>query len=91
MNWRLSWHKAAVKGIERLDRPTRERIHEAVRQLAASGVGDVRYLEGTSNPRKYRLRVGDWRVTFTQEPDGPTSGVLTVVAFSKRGDAYRNL
>jgi mRNA-degrading endonuclease RelE of RelBE toxin-antitoxin system len=50
--------------------------------LAETGAGDVRKLSGQSG--ELRLRVGDWRVRFTD--DGKTLSIHTVL---HRKEAYR--
>jgi mRNA-degrading endonuclease RelE of RelBE toxin-antitoxin system len=58
------------------------RIFEAPHRLAETGEGDVRKLAGESE--ELRLRVGNWRVRFTD--DGKT---LSIHAVLHRKEAYR--
>jgi mRNA-degrading endonuclease RelE of RelBE toxin-antitoxin system len=52
-------------------------------RFAESGEGDVRKLQGQSG--ELRLRVGDYRVRFTQEADDS----LQIHAVLHRKEAYR--
>jgi mRNA interferase RelE/StbE len=63
MNWTLVWTRSAVRDLQRVPPKDRERIRAAVRQLAETGQGDIKKLEGAGD--EYRLRVGKWRVRFT--------------------------
>ncbi|HEX9870893.1 MAG TPA: type II toxin-antitoxin system RelE/ParE family toxin [Candidatus Tectomicrobia bacterium] len=80
----LEWTPAAVRDLRRLDPPVRERIRQAVYRFVDTGQGDVQRLQGI--PREWRLRVGDWRVRFTEDPTGQTIVILWV---RRRGEAYR--
>ena len=55
----------------------------AIHRLAESGAGDVRKLHNT-NPPEFRLRVGDYRVRFTEPGEA-----LCVHAVKDRKDADR--
>ena len=84
MSWQVRWLDRALKEAERLDRPTRQRIFDAVNRLAATGQGDVRPLQGRSG--EYRLRVGNWRILFQR--DGAQL-VILILRVRPRGDAYK--
>ena len=58
----IEYSKKAVKYINTLDRPTKQRIKNAVEKLPT---GDIKKLKGVENG--YRLRVGDLRVLFSIE------------------------
>jgi len=58
------------------------RIFVALHRLAKTGEGDVRKLAG--EPEELRLRVGNWRVRFTD--DGET---LSIHAVLHRKEACR--
>lgn len=62
---RIEYAKAAVKVINSLDRPTKQRIKAALEKIPA---GDIKPYKGS--PGTYRLRVGDWRVLFSHPEDG---------------------
>ena len=57
------WSHVAGADLDRLDRPVRRRIIEAVARFAATDSGNVRRLADV-DPPEYRLRVGQWRVRF---------------------------
>ena len=76
----IRYAKAAVKVINGMDRPTKQRIRNAVERLPK---GDVKPLSGSV--RLYRLRVGDWRIVFSY-PDGNT--VLSE-KIAPRGEIYK--
>lgn len=67
-----------------MDRATAKRIREKIALLAAEPealANNVRRLKGASG--LLRLRVGDWRVIYTE-----TLVVLTVVRIAPRGSVY---
>ncbi len=55
----------------------------ALQRFAETGEGDIRKLRGVSGDM--RLRVGDYRVRFTEEP----AGTLRIHAVLNRKEAYR--
>jgi mRNA interferase RelE/StbE len=80
---KIDWTEPARADVRRLDRDTAMRIFAALHRFAESGEGDVRKLQGQSG--ELRLRVGDYRVRFTQEADDS----LRIHAVLHRKDAYR--
>lgn len=76
----IRYAKAAVKVINGMDRPTKQRIRNAVGRLPK---GDVKPLSGSV--RLYRLRVGDWRIVFSY-PDGNT---VVIEKIAPRGEVYK--
>jgi mRNA-degrading endonuclease RelE of RelBE toxin-antitoxin system len=58
------------------------RIFSALHRFAETGEGDVRKLAGDSG--ELRLRVGDWRVRFTDD-----SRTLSIHSVLHRKEAYR--
>lgn len=58
-------------------------ILRAIHRYAEHGSGDVKDLKGQSSEK--RLRVGDYRVRFTEEP----SGALRIHTVKNRKDAYK--
>ena len=77
---KIRYAKAAVKVINGMDRPTKQRIRNAVERLPK---GDVKPLSGSV--RLYRLRVGDWRIVFSY-PDGNT---VLIEKIAPRGEIYK--
>ena len=76
----IRYAKAAAKTINGMDRPTKQRIRNAVERLPD---GDVKPLSGSV--RLYRLRVGDWRIVFSY-PDGNT---VLIEKIAPRGEVYK--
>jgi mRNA interferase RelE/StbE len=80
---RIAWSDRARVDIRKLDRETAMRIFAALHRFAETGVGDVRRLAGESG--ELRLRVGDYRVRFTEAPDK----TLNIHSVRHRREAYR--
>jgi len=59
------------------------RIFAALHRFAETGEGDVKKLKG--EPGEMRLRVGDYRVRFTEEPND----TLHIHIVRHRSEAYR--
>jgi mRNA interferase RelE/StbE len=73
-----------LKALQRIDRVTGKRIVAKVEQLAErpeSLANNVRALKGPGGLK--RLRVGDWRVIFTE-----TLVIVAVQRIAPRGSAY---
>jgi mRNA-degrading endonuclease RelE of RelBE toxin-antitoxin system len=81
----VHWTDRALKDAARLDRRTRERIVTAVERLAESGRGDIRRLQGVRE-EIFRLRIGDWRLLFSEDRE---AGTLVVRRVLPRGSAYQ--
>ena len=75
----ISYARAAVKVINALDRPTKQRIKKAVEGLPK---GDIVPLSGST--RLYRLRVGDFRVLFDRD-----GNILLIIRIDNRGQVYK--
>ena len=80
---KIDWTEPARADVRRLDRDTAMRIFAALHRFAETGDGDVRKLQGLSG--EFRLRIGDYRVRFTQEAEDS----LQILAVLHRKDAYR--
>ena len=80
----ISWSDDARKQLRRLDKPTRERVRQALHQFAETGHGDVVRLHGSETG--LRLRVGEWRLRFDFVEE---TGAIIVHAVLPRGDAYK--
>jgi mRNA interferase RelE/StbE len=81
---RVEYSRDAVRTLSRIDRKTARRIREKVELLASdpeSLVNNVTPLKG--EPGLRRLRVGDWRVIYTED-----LVVLLVLRVAPRGSAY---
>lgn len=80
---KIAWTEQARTDVRRLDRQTAMRVFAALHRFLESGEGDVRKLKGESG--ELRLRVGDYRVRFTDDVDG----TLRVHYVRHRKDIYR--
>lgn len=82
----IRYTKAALKTLTKMPANTARLIREKIQQYAqdpASLANNIKKLQGYED--KYRLRVGDWRVIFSQ--DGV---VLTIWKVSPRSSAYED-
>ena len=71
--------KQVMKYIEKQDRPTKERLTDALNNLPD---GDVVPIVGLANT--FRLRVGDFRAIFVRESD-----IIKVTTINSRGQIYK--
>mgnify|MGYP002358135046 CR=1 FL=1 len=81
---RVEYSRQAAKVLMRIDRATASRIRAKVDQLAddpASLANNITPLKGGDGLS--RLRVGDWRVVFTE-----TLIVVAVIRIGPRGSVY---
>jgi mRNA interferase RelE/StbE len=69
--------------VRRIDREQAMRILSALHRFAKTGEGDIRKLQGDSSDM--RLRVGDYRVRFTEEP----GDALHIHSVRHRSEIYR--
>lgn len=77
----IQYKKQAVKYINTCDKPTKNRLKEAIEKLH---LGDVKKLSGYD--KEYRLRVGDIRVLFTIEDES-----IIINSILPRGQAYKRV
>lgn len=80
----------AVKDLRRLDRPDRDRVRDALQQLAAGAENlDIKALTGSAP--WLRLRVGDWRVLYRllTDAEAPDGAGLLVARVVHRRDLLR--
>ena len=83
---RIIYDKQAIKALTRMPATDARRIRQKVQQYSenpASLANNVKKLQGVEY---YRLRVGDWRVIFTE--DGL---IIDVIKIAGRGDVYKGL
>lgn len=78
---KIVFSKPAVKYINSVDKPTKQRLKTAIEGLP---LGDVKKLQCLQND--YRLRVGDFRVLFSIQGD-----IITIKDILPRGQAYKRL
>ena len=77
---RIEYARAAVKVINGMDRPTKQRIKAGIEKLPQ---GDIKPYKGS--PGTYRLRVGDWRILFSY----PEEGTILIEKIGPRGGVYK--
>jgi mRNA-degrading endonuclease RelE of RelBE toxin-antitoxin system len=73
----------AKTDVRRIDRETAMRILAALDRFARTSEGDIKKLQGDSG--ELRLRVGDYRIRFNEEPPG----TILVHSVLHRSEAYR--
>ena len=78
----IRYSRSAVKAIDGMDRPTKQRIKAAVEKIPA---GDIKPLKGS--PGTYRLRVGGWRILFSY----PVVDVVLIEKIGPRGEIYKGV
>jgi mRNA interferase RelE/StbE len=81
---RIRFSDQAKTDIRDIPQPLAMNILVAIRRFAETGSGNVKKLQGI-DPPEFRLRVGDHRVFFSEEP----TGTLQIRAVKNRKDAYR--
>jgi mRNA-degrading endonuclease RelE of RelBE toxin-antitoxin system len=69
--------------VRRIDREAAMRILKGLARFLFTEEGDVKLLKG-SDPREYRLRVGDYRIRFHDLDD-----TLQILSIRHRREAYR--
>ena len=91
---RIEFSEQAKADIRSIPRPTAMQILTAIHRLAETGAGDIKALKGQDGEK--RLRVGDFRVRFTEqrgneeESEGrQAEGVIQIHTVRNRKDAYR--
>jgi len=80
---KIEWTDAARADVRCIDREVAMRILEGLARFLFLEEGDVKLLKG-SDPREYRLRVGDYRVRFHDLGD-----ILQILSVRHRREAYR--
>lgn len=80
---KIEWTDAARADVRRIDRETAMRILEGLARFLFTEEGDVKLLTD-SDPKEYRLRIGDYRVRFYNLGD-----TLHILSVRHRREAYR--
>jgi mRNA interferase RelE/StbE len=77
----------AAKVLARMHPAKTEDIREAIDRVAADPTAPNNNLRALSGmPNGFRIRVGDWRVSYTLDRQ---AGVMSVFEIAPRGGAYR--
>jgi mRNA-degrading endonuclease RelE of RelBE toxin-antitoxin system len=84
----VRWTSRAIKDLKKTTRDDRKKIESAIDEFADSGTGDIRHLVD-SDPPRYRLRVGSWRVIFVRG-DGVAKKQIHILRVLPRDKAYRS-
>jgi len=83
--YKLIYHKSAVKFIAKLDKTSQERIATGLKGLLYSPPeGDIKRLKGYTD--LYRLRIGSFRVIFNVDHQ---KQIVYIEAIGNRGDIYK--
>lgn len=80
---KIDWTERARADLRGIDRQTAMHILRDLGRFAASGVGDVKQLQGV-NPPQMRLRSGDYRVRYSDHGDH-----IEILSVRHRREAYR--
>jgi len=80
---KIEWTGAARADVRRIDREAAMRILEGLARFLFTEQGDVKLLKG-SDPKEYRLRVGDYRIRFHDLGD-----TLQILSVRHRREVYR--
>lgn len=84
----IEYSKTAVKFINKMDRPTKQRIKVAIEGLTEQPPkGDIKTLQGYTDGRK-RLWVGKYRIIYNYLPNGEIE-ILYIIDIDSRGDIYK--
>jgi mRNA interferase RelE/StbE len=84
---RITYRRDPVKTLRRIQRAKAEDIMAAIERVAtdpSAPNNNVRALKGV--PNGFRIRVGDWRASYTIDWD---TAVTDVFEIAPRGGAYR--
>lgn len=80
---KLEYSKAALKVLQRVDKPTRARVIAGINGLLETPPkGDIKAMQ--ANREDFRLRVGKFRVIYHQENDS-----IRIDEIGARGDIYK--
>lgn len=80
----ISYSKQAAKALRKMPANTADLIRGKIDQLATSPqklANNIKKLAGSDDT--YRLRIGDWRVIYTENGD-----ILFILGINPRGSAY---
>ena len=84
---RVAIRRSPLKRLRRMQPARARAIRKAIDRVAANPSGRHANLRPLANvPNGYRVRVGDWRVSFTLDRDAE---ILDVFEIEPRGGAYR--
>jgi mRNA interferase RelE/StbE len=87
VNFRVSVVQEAEKILDRLDRPTEQRVRARFVQLAVDPFDSRLSAPLADRPGIRKSRVGGWRVLFTVDREAKVIYILTV---DTRGQVYKH-
>ena len=87
MNFRVGVVHEAEKILDRLDRPTEQRVRARFVQLAVDPFDSRLSAPLADRPGIRKSRVGGWRVLFTVDREAKVIYILTV---DTRGQVYKH-
>ncbi len=88
MSFKLALSHTVEKLLDKVDRPTKERLWNRLRQIQFDPM-DAQTSKTLAYPKGYRsARVGDWRIIFTVAPE---EQLIQVISIDQRGQVYRTL
>ena len=87
MNFRVSVAHEAEKILDRLDRPTEERVRARFVQLAVDPFDSRLSGPLADRPGIRKSRVGGWRILFTVDREAKAIYILSV---DTRGQVYKH-
>lgn len=76
------YSKTSLKYLQSLERKVTRKIVAGIEKLPAEG--DVKKLKGKKAKNIFRLRVGKYRVVYSQEKN-----IIKVIKIDIRGDVYK--
>jgi mRNA interferase RelE/StbE len=83
--WKVVFHRQAEKVLHRLPKDLVSRLWKAIQNLASNPRPEgCKKLEGHDN--LYRIRVGDWRISYAVEDD---TLIILILEIAPGGGAYR--
>ena len=85
----VEYSKTAIKFISIQDRPTKQRIKNAIEGLAQDPPqGNIKLLQGYT-AKTYRLRIGKFRIIYRYDVNKNAQRILFISDIDSRGDIYK--
>ena len=85
----VKYSKNAQKSINRMDKPTKTRIKNAIEGLKLTPPeGDIKDMKGVEFEGYMRLRVGQYRIIFRYDVERGIK-ILFIFKIGSRGDIYK--
>ena len=81
---KVEWTKDAIEDLQRLDKPIAKRILKKISWFSQHFDNITPEPLSAELAGTFKLRVGDWRVVYTVEPD-----VIVIQAIGHRKEVYK--